>query len=280
MAVYAIGDVQGCFDELRVLLDRIAFDSAHDRLWFVGDLVNRGPKSLEVLRFVRDLGDRAITVLGNHDLHLLAAASGTRRPNPQDTFDELLSAPDRDLLIDWLRHLPLLHEDAALGVVMVHAGLAPQWDIARAQACAAEVEAALRADDYRDFLAAMYGDRPDRWSDDLAGIDRLRFSLNCFTRLRLCDRDGRLHLKEKGGPWHRNDGLVPWFDAPARAGIDSDLVFGHWSMLGRYEDRTRGLFALDSGCVWGGALTALRLDGDGRAWFDTPCAGHCATGSE
>ncbi len=275
MAVWAIGDVQGCHDELRALLDRIAFDPARDRLWFVGDLVNRGPKSLEVLRLVRDLGDRAITVLGNHDLHLLAAASGTRRPNPQDTFDDILSAPDRDLLIDWLRRLPLLHEDAALGVVMVHAGLAPQWTIARAQACATEVEAALRADDYRDFLAAMYGDRPDRWSDDLAGIDRLRFSLNCFTRLRMCDRDGRLHLREKGGPWNRDDDLVPWFAVPGRASAGDRVVFGHWSMLGRHADEANGVYALDSGCVWGGALTALRLDAPAPEWQSIPCAPHC-----
>lgn len=279
MAVYAIGDIQGCYDELRALLARIAFSADRDRLWFVGDLVNRGPKSLEVLRFVRDLGDNAVTVLGNHDLHLLAAVSGTRRPNPQDTFDEILAAPDREALVGWLRHRPLLHQDAGLGLVMIHAGLAPQWDIARARACAAEVESALRADDYRDFLTVMYGDQPDLWRDELCGIERLRFSLNCFTRLRLCGRDGRLHLREKGGPWGRDDDLVPWFDAPGRASTGTGLVFGHWSMLGRYE--ARGVYALDSGCVWGGALTALRLDeGERRAWFDVPCAGHCQPGEE
>ncbi len=278
MAVYAIGDIQGCYDELRALLKRLAFSTDRDRLWFVGDLVNRGPKSLEVLRFVRDLDGNAITVLGNHDLHLLAAAAGGRRPNPLDTFDEVLTVPDRDDLIDWLRHRPLLHQNADSTCIMVHAGLAPQWDIARAKACAAEVEAALRSDDYRDFLAAMYGDRPDLWSDDHQGIDRLRFSLNCFTRLRLCDRDGRLHLREKGGPWGRSDGLVPWFDAPGRASAGTDIVFGHWSMLGRHQ--APGVYALDSGCVWGGALTALRLDGEGREWYDVPCAGHCRPGGE
>jgi bis(5'-nucleosyl)-tetraphosphatase (symmetrical) len=278
VAVWAIGDVQGCYDELCALLERIVFDAGRDRLWFVGDLVNRGPQSLEVLRFVRGLGDRAVAVLGNHDLHLLAAAAGTRRPNPKDTFDEILAAPDRDALVDWLRRRPLLHADDELGVVMIHAGLAPQWNSARARACAAEVEAVLRADDYREFLAAMYGDRPDRWSDDLRGIDRLRFSLNCFTRLRLCDRDGRLHLREKGSPWNRSNGLVPWFAAPGRASAGADLVFGHWSMLGRYEDRANGVYALDSGCIWGGALTALRLDGDSREWKDVPCAAHCRPG--
>jgi bis(5'-nucleosyl)-tetraphosphatase (symmetrical) len=280
MAVYAIGDVQGCYDELRVLLERIAYSSDRDRLWFVGDLVNRGPQSLEVLRFVRDLGDGAVTVLGNHDLHLLAAAAGARRVNPLDTFDEVLAAPDRETLVDWLRRRPLLHADDELGVVMIHAGLAPQWDLAQAQACAAEVEAVLRAGGYRSFLAAMYGGRPDLWRDDLRGIDRLRFSLNCFTRLRLCDRDGRLHLREKDSPWERDDGLVPWFAAPGRASAGTDIVFGHWSTLGRYEDRVNGVYALDSGCVWGGALTALRLDVERREWFDVPCAGHCLPGEE
>lgn len=278
MAVYAIGDIQGCYDELRALLERLAFKADRDRLWFVGDLVNRGPKSLEVLRFVRDLDGNAITVLGNHDLHLLATAAGSRRQNPLDTFDKVLAAPDREVLVDWLRQRPLLHQDADSAFVLIHAGLAPQWDIPQAKSCAAEVEATLRADGYRAFLAAMYGDRPDLWRDDLRGIDRLRFSLNCFTRLRLCDRDGRLHLREKGGPWGRSDALVPWFDAPGRASAGTDIVFGHWSMLGRHQ--APGIYALDSGCVWGGALTALRLDGEDREWYGVPCAGHCQPGEE
>lgn len=272
MTLYAIGDIQGCYEELRALLDRIAFDPAMDRLWFAGDLVNRGPASAKTLRFIRSLGDAAVTVLGNHDLHLLAAAEGLRKAGPRDTFADVLAAPDRDELLAWLRERPLLHRDVARNTVLVHAGLAPQWDIDQAAACAAEIEAALRSDAYRDFLADMYGDRPDLWSDDLTGMDRLRFALNCFTRLRLCDRSGRLHLKDKGGAFGRRDGLVPWFALPGRRSADATIVFGHWSVLGRYL--APGIIALDSGCVWGGALTAVQLDS--RAVFEVTCPGHCA----
>ncbi|MBK8164274.1 MAG: symmetrical bis(5'-nucleosyl)-tetraphosphatase [Gammaproteobacteria bacterium] len=277
MAVYAIGDVQGCQRELMTLLSLLEFNPDTDRLWFVGDLVNRGPDSLEVLRFVKSLGDRAVTVLGNHDLHLLAIATGTREPGPGDTFGDILAAPDRAELIDWLRRLPLLHQDAALGYTMIHAGLPPQWDLAQAAARAAEVEAVLSSDDYVAFLRDMYGGKPDRWSEDLRGTDRLRFILNCYTRLRFCDVQGRIHLKEKGSPFGRDDGLKPWFDIPGRASADLNLVFGHWSTLGRYH--APGVCALDSGCVWGGALTALRLDGEPQ-WISLPCAGYCRPGEE
>lgn len=275
MAVYAIGDVQGCQRELTTLLSLLDFDPDADRLWFVGDLVNRGPDSLEVLRFVKRLGEGAVTVLGNHDLHLLAVAAGARDAGPGDTFDAILAAPDRDALLDWLRHLPLLHHDAALGYTMIHAGLPPQWGLAQAVAHAAEVEAVLRSDDYVVFLRDMYGGKPDRWSEDLRGIDRLRFILNCFTRLRLCDAQGHIYLKEKGSPFGRDDDLRPWFDIPGRASAGLKLVFGHWSTLGRYH--APGVYALDSGCIWGGALTALRLDGEPR-WYSLPCAGYCRPG--
>ena len=277
MAVYAIGDVQGCYNELIELLAQIEFDPDNDRLWFVGDLVNRGPGSLEVLRFVKGLGDSAVSALGNHDLHLLAIAAGTREPGPGDTFDAILAAPDRTELIDWLRRCPLLHHDAALGCTMLHAGLPPQWDLGQAADCAAEVEAVLRSNDHVAFLRDMYGGKPDLWSKDLRGTDRLRFILNCFTRLRFCDAEGRIHLKEKGSPFGRSDGLVPWFDVPGRASKGLRLVFGHWSTLGRYD--APGVHALDSGCVWGGALTALRLDGEPQ-WISLPCTGYCRPGEE
>ncbi len=277
MAVYAIGDVQGCERELMTLLALLDFNPDGDRLWFVGDLVNRGPGSLEVLRFVKGLGDSAVTVLGNHDLHLLAVAAGTRAPGPGDTFDAILAASDRIELIDWLRRCPLLHHDAALGCTMLHAGLPPQWGLDQAADCAAEVETVLRSEDYIAFLRDMYGGKPDLWSKDLRGTDRLRFILNCFTRLRFCDAEGRIHLKEKGSPFGRSDGLVPWFDVPGRASKGLRLVFGHWSTLGRYD--APGVHALDSGCVWGGALTALRLDGEPQ-WISLPCAGYCRPGEE
>ena len=220
---------------------------------------------------------RAVTVLGNHDLHLLAVAAGRRRANPGDTFEDVLSAPDRDELLDWLRHQPLLHDEPACGYTLIHAGLAPQWDRAAALSCAAEVEAILRGEDWHEFLGNMYGSRPDQWSGSLQGWDRARFILNCLTRLRYCDRAGRIHLKEKGPPQGRGDGLVPWFEAPHRMSHDMKLVFGHWSTLGRYQ--APGVFALDSGCIWGGALTALRLD-DSPGWYSIPCAGYCAPGTD
>jgi bis(5'-nucleosyl)-tetraphosphatase (symmetrical) len=195
MAVYAIGDVQGCFDELQALLDRLAFNAVHDRLWFTGDLVNRGPMSLETLRFIKGLGDAALSVLGNHDLHLLAAAYGHTLKNDDHTLDAVLDAPDRDELIDWLRHRPLLHHDADLDFTLVHAGLPPQWDLALAQRCANEVETMLRSDGIADLLTNMYGNNPKQWTDELEGYNRLRFIINCFTRMRYCDPAGRLDLK-------------------------------------------------------------------------------------
>lgn len=271
MAVFAVGDVQGCYDELQGLLAEIRFDPAHDRLWFTGDLVNRGPDSLEVLRFVRGLGERAVTVLGNHDLHLLAVAEGLGKPHRADTLQEILDAPDRDELLAWLRSRPLLHHDAALGYTLVHAGFAPQWDLAQAQLCAAELEAVLRGDDYRDFFRTMYGDQPDRWDENLKGWERLRFSVNCFTRLRYCTADGRLGLRHKGEPGTQPPECLPWFEVPSRKSRGLRIVFGHWSTLGLYQ--RDGVLALDTGCLWGGMLTAARLDGDGEI-FSFDCPGH------
>lgn len=267
MAVYAIGDIQGCFDELQALLDKIGFDPARDRLWFTGDLVNRGPKSLETLRFVKALGDRAVTVLGNHDLHLLAVAYGLKDDTAED-IGNILTAPDRDELIDWLRRRPLLHHDAELGYTLIHAGLPPSWDLAKAQALAAEVETVLRGPDYRALLEHMYGNEPAQWSDGLTGWERLRFIVNCFTRLRFCDNEGRLALKEKGPPGSQPAPYRPWFTVPNRASAGINIVFGHWSTLGPWAEPN--VFPLDTGCLWGGHLTALRLDGK-RQRFTLKC---------
>jgi bis(5'-nucleosyl)-tetraphosphatase (symmetrical) len=271
VAVYAIGDIQGCYDELQALLAGLDFNPAQDHLWFVGDLVNRGPKSLETLRYIRGLGDAAITVLGNHDLHLIAAAHG-HAPNHNDhTLDAILAAPDRDVLINWLCHQPLLHHDATLGFTLLHAGLPPQWDLAQAQRCASEVEAVLQGPQLAEFLAHMYGNRPDQWSAGLSGFDRLRFSINCFTRLRFCDADGRLDLNSKGPPGSQPPGQMPWFSVPGRASRDLNIVFGHWSTLVGCNEP--GVYPIDTGCLWGGAMTALRIDGAPQR-ISLPCTGR------
>lgn len=259
MAVYAIGDLQGCLDPLQRLLDRIAFDPARDQLWFTGDLVNRGPASLETLRFVRALGDDAITVLGNHDLHLLATAWADSRPKKKrDTLDEILDAPDRDELLEWLRRRPMLHHDPKIGFTMVHAGLPPQWDLAEAIAAAGEIQAALRGDDFIAFLKEMYGNLPNRWLPELRGIERLRFIVNALTRLRFLRPDGSLDLGSKGPADGARAGLIPWFRFPGRRSKGLRIVFGHWSLLhgGTFD----GAFGVDTGCVYGGRLTALNLD--------------------
>lgn len=258
MAVYAIGDLQGCYDEFRALLDRLAFDPATDRLWLTGDLVNRGPGSLGTLRYVCSLGDAVTVTLGNHDLHLLAvAATPGKPPRRGDTLEEILAAPDREALLAWLAGRPLFHRDRALGCAMVHAGLPPAWDLDQAEAEAAAISAAL-ARSPADFFAAMYGDQPDRWSPTLAGMDRLRFAVNCLTRMRYLSADGRLLLKLKGPVAAAPDGAVPWFRAEGRRSLGTRIVFGHWSALG-YHDGD-GVWSLDTGCVWGGSLTAVRLD--------------------
>jgi bis(5'-nucleosyl)-tetraphosphatase (symmetrical) len=273
VAVYAIGDIQGCFDELRELLQLIRFDETKDRLWFCGDLVNRGPKSLETMRFVKGLGDRAVTVLGNHDLHLLAKAEGFGKQLDKDTLDPILNAPDRDELIHWLRHQPVLHHDAKLGWTMVHAGLPPQWDLVMARACAHELETKLRGDDYHEFIQEMYGNKPDHWHEDHGHIDRLRFITNVFTRMRYCYPDGRLELKAKGKLGTQKKGTLPWFDVPGRKTEGERIIFGHWSTLGVGEHN--GTLALDGGCLWGGALVALRLDVEPPEWSTIDCKGAC-----
>ncbi len=272
MAIYAIGDVQGCFDDLKRLLEKIRFNSDDDYLWFVGDLVNRGPQSLEVLRYVRSLQDHAVTVLGNHDLHLLAVAAGIRQAHCKDTINSILEAPDCDELLKWLRGQPLLHHDTALGYTMIHAGLPPQWGLTMAQSCAHEVEATLRSSTYTDFLEHMYGNEPSCWSESLVGWERLRFIVNCLTRLRYCNPDGSLVLAEKGAPSEQLNEHMPWFNAPHRASVNMRIIFGHWSALGQYSQE--GIYALDSGCLWGGTLTALRLDSNPE-WYNVECAGAC-----
>jgi bis(5'-nucleosyl)-tetraphosphatase (symmetrical) len=259
MATYAVGDVQGCAGELETLLERLEFSPDRDRLWFVGDLVNRGPRSLDVLRLVSQLGDAAIVVLGNHDLHLLAAARGNAGLKRQDqSLRPILEAPDRESLLDWLQSRPMLHHDGALGVTMLHAGLPPQWDLETARRCAGELEQALRSDHSGALFEQMYGNEPDLWSDDLEGIDRLRFITNALTRLRACDADGRMLLWFKGTLAQLPAGAVPWFRAAGRRSASARIACGHWSALG-YRDEA-GVLALDTGCVWGGALTAQRLD--------------------
>jgi len=255
MSIYAIGDIQGCFDELLRLLDTISFNEQSDQLWFAGDLVNRGPKSLETLRFVKSLGDSAITVLGNHDLHLLAASCAPKIANKKDSLLPILEAPDRDELIDWLRHRPLFHfnEDFCL----VHAGLPPQWDFKRTQKMALLAEQALRGPDYRAFLKQMYGNKPNIWSSNLKGVEKLRFIINCFTRMRYCDVNGRLDFVNSGPLGSQPKSLVPWFEAPKRKNADMRIIFGHWSALGYSEGPN--YYAIDTGCLWGGQLTALKL---------------------
>lgn len=269
MATYAIGDVQGCFDELQDLLAKVKL-SKRDRVWFVGDLVNRGPKSLQTLRFVRELGERAVVVLGNHDLHLVTQHEGLAQPRKDDTLTDVLGAPDRGALVDWLRTRPMMHAEG--DSAMVHAGLLPQWSVAKALQLGQEVETALRGREYRAFLANMYGGKPDEWRDELKGWDRLRVIVNAMTRMRFCTPEGRMDFQAKGAKAPK--GYRPWFDL--RPKERQRLVCGHWSALGLKV--TERLAALDSGCVWGGKLTALRLED--RTLHAVPCRGYQAAGGE
>ncbi|MGH8140086.1 MAG: symmetrical bis(5'-nucleosyl)-tetraphosphatase [Steroidobacteraceae bacterium] len=275
MTRYAIGDVQGCHEELQELVARVNFSADRDQLWFVGDLVNRGPRSLEVLRFVRDLADNAIVVLGNHDLHLLAVAHGSRRSRKSDTLDDVLKARDRDSLLEWLITRPLAHlhpgpDSSGQADLMVHAGLVPQWTVGQTLEVAHSVESSLRRDAPGVF-AHMYGDEPDHWSEDLAGMDKVRFAINVLTRIRLCTADGRIELKLKGKQLPSDTPYQPWFDAPSRHSRTARVIFGHWSALGFLK--RNGVVGLDSGCVWGGALTAFDLDTE-RPPITVPCSGY------
>lgn len=256
MTTFVIGDVQGCLDPLQRLLDQCRFDPASDSLWFCGDLVNRGGDSLGVLRLVRKFGDRAVTVLGNHDLHLLA--QWCRPPESRKTnaeFAVVFAAADGEELLDWLRHRPLLHLDKQQGAALVHAGIDPRWDAATAQGRAEEAEAALRGERFPEFMANLYGKKPDRYDDSLTGHDRLRAIINVLTRMRFCDEGGRMAMSAKGPPGTQPAGFHPWFATPGRVAWAQRIFFGHWSALGLHrEDRVVGL---DSGYIWGGALTAV-----------------------
>lgn len=270
MAVYAIGDVQGCDDELGALLGILRFSPDRDRIWFVGDLVNRGPDSLKVLRRVRSFGDAATVTLGNHDLHLLAVAYGGARIRVDDTLAQILAAPDREGLLEWLMGRPLLHEDEALNLCMLHAGLAPQWDLGTARRCARSFEDALRRDP-KTLFERMYGDQPDRWDEGLEDDERLRFTANCFTRLRYVDAQGRLVLRAKGSPKKtQTPSLIPWFEAPGVRWRGPRMIFGHWSTLGYFSNAD--VTGLDTGCVWGGKLTALQVDLADAAPVQIACA--------
>ncbi len=267
MATYLIGDLQGCLEPLKRLLDHCRFDPATDHAVFAGDLVARGPDSLGTLRYVRELGAAATTVLGNHDLNLLAVAQGLRKP--KDGLDTIIAAPDRAELIEFVASQPLAWHDPASRTLVVHAGLAPQWTVDIALALAAEVHAMLRDPQVRkDFLPQMYGNEPTVWNPALSGAERLRFTINCLTRARYCTPQGEFEYAEKGPPGSQSAGLVPWFMAADRQNLDHDIVFGHWSSLGQIAWPEYRVWGLDSGCVWGGPLTALRLED--RRLFQVP----------
>jgi bis(5'-nucleosyl)-tetraphosphatase (symmetrical) len=260
MALYLIGDVQGCDEALARLVDRLGFSPSRDSLVLLGDLVNRGPASLAVLRRVMAWGDSARCVLGNHDLHLLAVSCGARKLHRNDTFGDVLADSGREQLLDWLRSRPLALSDTWQGrpLLMVHAGVLPSWTVDETLGLAAEVEAVLRSDDCNAFLHAMYGDRPDRWNPDLQGLDRWRVIVNALTRLRFCSKQGWMEFDTKEGAAEAPAGFMPWFEVPSRRSADAIVAFGHWSTLG-WLDRDN-LLSLDSGCVWGGCLSAVRLD--------------------
>ena len=258
MAIYAIGDVHGHLAPLLHLLDIIKFNPADDQVWLAGDIVNRGPDSLEVMRFIRELGDAARTVLGNHDLHLLAMAHGVRKPKSRDTFDAILSAPDRQELLSWLRHLPIVHVDKSMQTLMVHAGIYGKWSKKELVRHGRELEGVLRGDDYTDFLENMYGNKPKQWKKTMTRWERCRFIVNVCTRMRFCSHSGKPDFKYKGPPGSQPDTLIPWFRYPKRRCTDWRIVFGHWSTLGYL--RESNVISLDSGCLWGHRLTAVQLD--------------------
>lgn len=267
MPTYVIGDLQGCHAALEKLLEHIEFDAKKDRIWLVGDLINRGAGSAAILRWAMGLGDALVTVLGNHDLHTLAVAEGFVPLHRSDTIQDVLQAPDRDELLHWLRQQPLAYREG--DYFLVHAGLLPQWTPKQALALAGEVESVLRGENYRDFLEHMYGNEPRRWRNDLRGMKRLRLITNAMSRLRFCTSDGTIDFSHKGPLGSQPEGLMPWFDVPGRASQEVTVLFGHWSALGLMQ--RPNLAALDSGCLWSGELTALRLEG--RQVFQVSCAG-------
>ena len=262
MAIYAIGDVQGCYDELKRLLALLNVDPDRDELWFVGDLVNRGPRSLATLRYVRSLGKMATVVLGNHDIHLIALAFGNRSRAKVRELTDVLDAPDGGELVDWLRRRPLAHYRPEINTLMVHAGVPPQWDPLLTIKLAREVEQVLRGPQCAEYIRDLYGEKPNRWSPGLAGQDRLRFITNCLTRMRYCSADGTLDLRYNGAPGSQSRGLQPWFELPGRQTATVRVVFGHWASLGLLQ--RKNLLGIDTGCVWGRKLTAVRLDGPAK----------------
>ncbi|MFT5657388.1 MAG: bis(5'-nucleosyl)-tetraphosphatase (symmetrical) [Gammaproteobacteria bacterium] len=270
MAVYAIGDVQGCYSQLLRLLEEINFDTANDCLWFCGDLVNRGPESLQTLRFIRSLGDKAISVLGNHDLHLLALYHSGQRVDETDTLAQVLTSTDCDELMGWLQSRPIAHYDASLDFMLVHAGVHPSWDLNQVLAHSSELERTLRGAESQLFFEKMYGDKPDLWSADLSGIERLRCITNIFTRMRFLGPDYQINLDAKGAPdQHGESNLTPWYALPGRLGSNTSVVFGHWATLavGAYGRH----YAIDGGCIWGGRFTALQLDSAEPQWYSIDC---------
>ncbi|MEB6334916.1 bis(5'-nucleosyl)-tetraphosphatase (symmetrical) ApaH [Serratia rhizosphaerae] len=267
MSTYLIGDVHGCFDELQSLLAQVSFDPQQDTLWLTGDLVARGPDSLEVLRYVRSLGPAVRMVLGNHDLHLLAVYAGISRNKPKDRISPLLEAPDADELINWLRRQPVLQVDERQKLVMAHAGITPQWDLDTAKMCAREVEAVLSSDSYPLFLDAMYGDMPNNWTPQLSGLARLRFSTNALTRMRYCFPHGQLDMISKDAPGTAPAPLKPWFELPRLLDDQYTIIFGHWASL-EGKGTPDGVIALDTGCCWGGDLTMLRWED--KRYFTQP----------
>jgi len=272
MATYAIGDIQGCYDELQNLLEKVNF-SSQDQLWIAGDLVNRGPKSLETLRFLKDLGNQATCVLGNHDLHLLAVHYGAVSCKRNDTLDEILSAPDCIELMDWLRKQKLLVHDKKLNYAMVHAGIPPCWSVRKARKRAKEVETVLRGTLAREFFNHMYGNKPDCWSSSYEGWDRLRLITNYLTRMRFCDNNGKLDFSAKGTLESQPSGYQPWFKLPRKDPEEDPvrIIFGHWAAL-EGEAEAEHVFALDTGCVWGNKLTAMRLQD--QQLFSVPAIGN------
>lgn len=255
MATYAIGDIQGCYHAFQALLSRMQFDPEVDQLWLVGDLINRGSGSLEVLRWCYTHQKNLKVVLGNHDLHALVVAHGIAKAHKSDTLDAILAADDRDILLNWLRHQHLIYEEDHY--LMVHAGILPQWTAQQALGYASEVETALQSNDYVEFLTHMYGNLPNQWCDTLTGMDRLRVLTNAMTRLRICSAQGEMEFKFKGELKDIPSGFMPWFDVPTRATQDSQVIFGHWSALGLQQ--RKNVYALDTGCLWGGQLTAMNI---------------------
>ena len=263
MSAYAIGDVQGCYSELQNLLNEINFDERRDELWFAGDLVNKGPKSLQTLRFIKALGVNAKITLGNHDLHLLAVAKNIQPLLKKDTIQEILAADDVEELIDWLKSRPLLITDDNLNFTMVHAGLPPQWSLENAKEFAKECELILQSEKINKLLAKMYGDTPNIWVNSLQDYAKQRFIINCFTRIRFCNSDGMLDFDTKVAPGKQNTSLIPWYSLPNRKTKDNKIIFGHWSTvhIGNEKNfKQYNVYPIDTGCLWGGRLTAMRLE--------------------